>query len=99
MAAVTADPQLRLVENQLDDDEELAAQLDEWLAAKEALVAPRKRYALVNDQVKATLAELEEGEYRCGRFAITIAHSESRKVEFERTSSKRISIKLFADDE
>jgi hypothetical protein len=98
--AVNADPQLSLIDDVLED-EDLEQLLDDWTDAKAALVAPRKRYALVNDQVKAMLEELEldVGEYRCGKFRIRITRSESKQVAFERTSTKRISIKLFGDDE
>jgi hypothetical protein len=96
--AVNADPQLSLIDDVLED-EDLEQLLDDWNDAKAALVAPRKRYALVNDQVKAELDELAEGEYRCGKYRVRIAKSESKQVEFERTATKRISIKLFGDDE
>src|SRR4030095_12529692 len=98
MAAVSDHPQLSLVEEALDDDD-LAAQLEEWQAAKEALVGPRQRYTRLNAQIKAALDDLGAGEYRCGRFRIRVAHGEARKVEFERASSKRIAIKLLGDDE
>jgi hypothetical protein len=98
MAAIEATPQLRLVEEALDDDD-LAAQLEEWQAAKEALVGPRQRYTRVDAQIKAALDDLGAGEYRCGRFRIRVSHGEARRVEFERASSKRIAIKLFDDDD
>lgn len=100
MAAIQSNPQLKLVEHELDDDD-LAAQLDAWQEAKEALAPHRKRWNLVNGQVKAQLEEfaLADGDYRCGRFAISVRTGESKRVEFERASKQRMTIKLLDEDE
>ena len=76
-------------------DEVLVAALQDWQACKERLKGPRKAFNAINGTVKSLIEqkELPDGSYRCGEFVITIREAEEKHIEFERSSSKRVSIK------
>ena len=86
--------QIGLDEAPLESDH-LADLLDKRESAKTALKGPRKRFKDADTLVKAQIGQLElaDGTYRCGEFVVKISEAEEKHIEFERTSSKRISIK------
>lgn len=87
-------PQMHL-EEELLDRPELARLLDDRESAKEEAAPYIESYRGLDKQVKGLIGqlELEDGTYRCGDFVVKLSQSEERHVEFERTTSRRISIK------
>lgn len=77
------------------ESEHLAELLGNRERAKESLKGPRKKFKDADSLVKAQIGQLElaDGTYRCGEFVVKISEAEEKHIEFERTSSKRISIK------
>lgn len=87
-------PQMSLEESPLDNTE-LAELLKSREAAKATLKPHRKRFKDADTLVKAKIGQLElsDGSYRCDEFIVKISEAEEKHIEFERASSKRISIK------
>lgn len=90
----TAQPQGSFDEEPLDNPE-LEKLLEDWAAKKERLKPVRKAFNTINATVKERIeqAELPNGSYRVGPFVVSIKPVEEREISFERTASKRISIK------
>lgn len=88
-------PQMALDEETLEDPE-LEDLLDKRESAKELMKPYRKRYQDAHKLVMARIAqkELSDGTYRFGEFIVKQSEAEEKHIEFERTSSKRISIKV-----
>lgn len=87
--------------DQLVEDEELAATLASWSAAKDALANPREKFVALDKKAKGAIAALKlaPGDYRCGRFVVAVRMGESKEVTFERTSKAVIRIRRPKDDE
>lgn len=88
-------PQMALDEEVLTDSE-LEDLLDKRESAKEQMKPYRKRYTDAHKLVMARIAqkELSDGTYRFGEFIVKQSEAEEKRIEFDRASSKRISIKV-----
>ena len=77
------------------NDSELAKILDDRESAKEEAAPYIETYRGLDKQAKGKIGALElpDGLYRCGDFVVKLSESGERHVEFERTTSRRISIK------
>lgn len=84
------------LEEDLLDSPDLERMLDDRETAKEALKPYRRDYKNTHDAVKIAIdkMELPDGTYRCGDFVVKISEAEEKHIEFERTSTKRLSIKV-----
>lgn len=78
------------------NDAELEDLLDKRESAKEVAKPYTKRYKDADKLVKARIEqkELSDGTYRFGEFVVKISEAEEKHIEFERSSSKRISISV-----
>jgi len=83
-------------EEQPLDNARLAQVLNDWQSAKDRLRGPRKSFNAINATAKELIeqAELPNGLYRVGKFVVNIKPVEEREISFERTASKRVTIKL-----
>lgn len=97
--AIADKPQISF-DDKVIDDNELLRDLDRWSAAKEALDEAREDFSPLDKKIKGKVADmdLEEGDYRCGRFVIGVHRGEPRHVEFDRKETTSIRIKQPKDD-
>lgn len=91
---VTANPQISIAEQVVEDDE-LEAALEARERAKVAAGAAQKTYREHDETAKAMIRELElepGALVRCGRFVVATTEVAARAVAFETSPTTRITI-------
>ncbi len=82
--------QMGFGDNVVDD-----AQLSDLLEERERLASPAASYRGKTKAARERVKELgPEGDFRCGRFTITIRQKDSRTVQFEQGDRTEINFKV-----
>ena len=89
---VRKNPQGRLGE-QVIEDEELAAQLEQRESLKGVASAASKSFRKTDEEVKGHILALGvEGPVRCGQFVITVKSVEGHSIAFDTKAAVRVHI-------
>lgn len=94
MARAKQQAQISMEEDPLEDPE-LSRMLDDRESAKEEMRPYRMKYIGYDKAIKSKIEtlELQDGTYRCGGFIIKVTSGEGKHIEFDRLSSRRVSIR------